>query len=189
MSHIALVVEGHGDAIAIPELIRRYLALRGHTGILVGKPLNTKNRGKLLKAGELERFAQLAAGEPGASGLLVVFDADRDRACDLGPRSLARIASQINVPAKICIAVRVFENWVMASAETVLENGLPLPKPEGKGAIHAIKKAMKPKAYVKPRDQPALSRLIDFDLARGRCPSLDRFLAAIDEMALAADAS
>jgi len=186
MAHIAIVVEGHGDAAAIPTLIRRYLALQGHTGILVGKPLNAKNRGKLLKAQELERFALLAAGEPGAVGLLVVFDADRDPACELGPRSLSRIAEVVNIPAKVCIAIRTYENWIMASAETVLEEGCPLAEPEGKGAIHSVKKALKPRAYVKPRDQPALSSSIDFDLARQRCPSFSRFLAAIDEMALAA---
>jgi Domain of unknown function (DUF4276) len=182
MSHLALVVEGHGDAIALPELVRRYLADHGHSGLRVGKPLNAKNRGKLLKEGELERFAELAAGEPGAVGLLVVFDADGDPACELGPNSLGRISSRIPVPARICIAIREFENWIMASSETVLER-TPLDEPEGRGAAQAIKEAMKPRKYVKPRDQPSLSSLIDFDLARGRCPSFDRFLTVIDEMA------
>ncbi|MFL5834884.1 MAG: DUF4276 family protein [Solirubrobacterales bacterium] len=182
MSHIALVVEGHADAIAVPELVRRYLAFRGHSGILVGRPLNTKSRGKLLKDGELERFAQLAAMEPGASALLVVFDADDDRACELGPSTLGRI-NGLPVPTQVCIAIREYENWIMASAETVLDNAVPLDDPEGRGAAHAIKMALRPRAYVKPRDQPALSRSIDFELARRRCPSLDRFLKILDEMA------
>jgi len=183
MSHIALVVEGHGDVAAVPALVRRYLAVRSHSGVRVGKPLNAKDRGKLLKEGELERFARLAAMEPGAGALIVLFDADKDPACELGPEALSRISSCVDVPVKVCLAVREYENWIMASAETVFNNVTALEDPEGKGAVHAIKQALQPRAYVKPRDQPALSHLIDFGLARDRCPSLNRFLTIIDELA------
>jgi hypothetical protein len=183
VKHIALVVEGHGDTIAIPELVRRYLASQNHYGVRVGKPLNAKNRGKLLKEGELERFVKLAAIEPGAAAVMVLFDADDDAACELGPTSLARVEADTAVPVRVCIAIREYENWIMASAETVLENGDPLQDPEGSGAEHAIKTALRPRAYVKPRDQPSLSSRIDFDIARQRCPSLDRFLRVIDEFA------
>lgn len=183
MKHIALVVEGHGDLVAVPEMLRRYLALRGHSGVQVGRPLNAKNRAKLLKAGELERFSELALRQPGAAALLVVFDADKDLACEIGPAALSRLVPQIRVPVKVCVAIREFENWIMASAETVFDGLEPPVDPEGTGAAHAIKQALKPRAYVKPRDQPALTKRIDFDLARSRSPSLDRFLGIVDEVA------
>jgi hypothetical protein len=185
MKHIALVVEGHGDLAAVPDMLRRYLALQGFTGVRVGKPLNAKNRAKLLKAGELERFAELAMRQPGAGALVVVFDADKDPACEIGPTALDRLTACLNVPVKVCIAVREFENWIMASAETIFEGLEPPDDPEGAGAAYAIKQALKPQAYVKPRDQPALAKRIDFDLARSRAPSLDHFLRIVDDLAAA----
>lgn len=182
MSHIGFVVEGRADR-TISGLVRRYLAQRGHTGLLVGKPISAKDRGKLLKDGELERFVKLAAHEPGAIAVLVLFDADRDPACKLGPESLERVEGESPVPVKICIAIRTIENWILASAETTLKDAEPLPDPEGTGAVHAIKESMKPGAYNKPAHQPGLIEKIDFERARARCPSFDRFLRIIDELA------
>jgi Domain of unknown function (DUF4276) len=182
MSHIGLVVEGRADH-AVSGLIRRYLAERWYTGLLTGKPIRAKDRGKLLKQGELERFVKLAAYEPGAVAVLVLFDGDRDPACELGPQSLARVQGDTPVPVRICIAIRSIENWILASAETTLKDGQPLSEVEGAGAVHAVKEAMKPGSYNKPAHQPGLLERIDFDLARGRCPSFDRFLRIVDEIA------
>lgn len=182
MSHIGLVVEGRADR-TISGLVRRYLAYRCHTGLLVGKPISAKDRGKLLKDGELERFVKLAAYEPGAIAVLVLFDGDGDAACELGPESLARVESDSPVPVRICIAIREIENWILASAETTIEDGQPLTHAEGGGAVHAVKESMKPGSYNKPAHQPGLIERIDFDLARSRCPSFDRFLRIIDEVA------
>lgn len=69
----------------------------------------------------------------------------------------------------------------MASAETVLP-GLryePIRDPE-----RAIRAALLPAKYVKPTWQPRLTERIDLDLARGRSPSLDRFLRKVDELRL-----
>ena len=90
----------------------------------------------------------------------------------------------MQVPVKVCVAIREFENWIMASAETVFEGASPPDNPDGAGAAFAIKQALKPQAYVKPRDQPALTKRIDFDLARSRSPSLNRFLEIVDNLAV-----
>lgn len=189
MKHIGLVVEGRADK-SLAELIRRYLAERGHTGIRVGSPFTPKDRGKLLKRGELERFVYMAATVEGAAAVLVMFDSDRDAACELGPTSLARVPEHIQVPVKMCIAVRNVENWIVASAETTLgPDGKPLDDPEGSGAVHEVKTALKPGAYNKPVSQPGLTSKIDFDLARNRAPSFDRFLRIVDDLATEACAS
>jgi hypothetical protein len=188
VNHIGLVVEGRADR-TITGLVRRYLAECCYTGLGVGKPICAKDRGKLLKRGELEKFVHFAATEEGAVAVLVLFDSDKDPACELGPAALSRVENRINVPVKICIAIRNIENWIVASAETTLGGGDPLEDPEGAGALAAVKDFLKPRAYTKPVYQPGLTERIDFDLARGRSPSFNRFLAILDEIAESAGAS
>ncbi len=185
MKHIGLVVEGRADR-TITGLVRRYLAERCYTGLGVGRPICAKDRGKLLKEGELEKFVRFAATEEGAVAVVVLFDADRDPACELGPSALSRVENRTNLPVKICAAVRNIENWIVASAETTLDGGAPLDDPEGAGAIRAVKDFLKPRAYNKPISQPGLTERIDFDLARTRSYSFNRFLNILDDIASSA---
>lgn len=182
MKHIGLVVEGRADR-TLTGLIRRYLAERCYTGIGVGKPICAKDRGKLLKDGELEKFVHFAATQEDAVAVLVLFDSDKDPACKLGPSALARVKRRTKVPVKICIAIRNIENWIVASAETTLEGAEPLKDPEGAGSVNAVREFLKPKSYNKPIHQPGLTEKIDFDIARERSPSFSRFLKIIDEIA------
>jgi Domain of unknown function (DUF4276) len=183
MKHIGLVVEGRADK-TMSNLIRRYLAEQCYTGIGVGKPISAKDRGRLLKRGELEKFVQFAATIDEAVAVLVLFDSDKDPACELGPKSLARVATKTAIPVKVCIAIRNIENWIMASAETTLgSDAALLDDPEGAGAVHAVKTAFQPRSYNKPVHQPGLTERIDFSLARSRSPSFDRFLRILDEIA------
>jgi uncharacterized protein DUF4276 len=188
VNHIGLVVEGRADK-TLTGLIRRYLAERCYTGIRVGHPICAKDRGKLLKAGELEKFVHFAATEESAIAVLVLFDGDKDPACELGPSALARVVNETSVPVKVCIAVRNIENWILASAETTLDGGDPLDDPEGAGAVQAIKEFFRPGSYNKPIHQPGLTEKIDFNVARDRSPSFRRFLAILDEIATAASAN
>jgi hypothetical protein len=183
MRHIGLVVEGRAD-VALSGLVRRYLAERGHTGIGVETAITAKDRGKLLKSGELEKFVYLASTSDDVAGVLVVFDTDKDAACEIGPAALARVADRYPVPVRMCAAIRTVENWIMASVETTLgDSAEPLSDAEGSGAVHAVKSALKPRSYNKPVHQPSLTELIDFDLARERSPSFDRFLRIVDQIA------
>lgn len=183
MNHLGVVVEGRAD-VALSDFVRRYLAEAGHTGIGVASAIRANDRGQLLrKEGQLEKLVYLAATKEDAIGVLVFFDADKDPACELGPETLARVESRHpKIRIRICAAVRNIENWIMASAETTVEQN-PLDDPEGPGAIQALKEAYKPRSYNKPAHQPSLLAKIDFDLARQRCPSLDRVLRILDEIA------
>jgi hypothetical protein len=183
MKHISLVVEGRADK-SLSNLVRRYVGEQCYTGIRVETAITAKDRGKLLKPGELEKFVYLAGTAEDVGGVLVLFDGDKSPACKLGPETLARVDGRLDVPVKVCIAVRNIENWIMASAETTLGDEFePLPDPEGAGAVHAVKTAFKPRAYIKPVHQPGLTERISFDLARSRSPSFDRFLRVVDEIA------
>jgi hypothetical protein len=189
MKHIALVVEGPGDREAVPKLLRDHLASSAQFAVGVGYPLAAKGRDKLLAEEKLEAFVRQAGRVPGACGVLVVFDADGDAACKVGPDALARATAATHLPVRICVAIQTFENWIAASAETVFDVGIDAPPPvdfEGKGAMGLIKKGLHPTKYVKPVYQARLTSRIDHSVARDRCPSLARLFRCVDELVASA---
>jgi len=184
MRRLGVVVEGDGDQRAIPIVVRAHLHTMEIFDVEVGKPLNTRGRGKLLRVGELERFVRLAALEPDTMGVLVVCDADADPACTLGPELTKRSAAGLpHLPVRACLAVREFENWLLASPETLA----PTPEPaledyEAVAAQPHISRWRAPNKYVKPLHQPALAAQMDRDRVAKRCPSFARLLRCIDEL-------
>lgn len=180
---IALVVEGFGDRDAVPIIVRNYLHSLGEFQVVVGKPLNAKGRGNLTKAGQLERFVTVAAGEPGTGGVLTVLDAEDDLACELAPQLLKRATSAAGViPARVCIAVRKFENWIAASD---LDDPRWMPVRgdyEGRGADGAIRPWTPSGVYAKTAMQAGFASTIDVELVRSRCPSFDRLIKRVDEL-------
>ena len=182
MKHIALVVEGPGDREAVPVLLRKYLSETQQYQVGVGNPWTTNGRANLLKEGELERYVRGVSTVPEACAVLVVFDADDSQACQLGPECLERAENETKLPVCVSLAVREFENWIVASSESVFGTSSSLADPEGRGAKQAIREALAPQKYIKPVDQPRLTARIDFALARSACPSLDRFLQRVDHL-------
>ncbi len=183
MAHIGLIVEGAGDQEALPVLLRTYLNTRNCGHVRLARPINTKGRGNLIKAGSLERFVRLAASEPGASGVLVLCDSDGDVPASL-LKSLVERCSGTGVAVRVAvgIAVREFENWIVASSETVANVTLNLQDWEGSGAVAVIRDWRAPRKYVKPLHQAGLTAKIDPQLARERCPALDHLLREFDEL-------
>ena len=172
----------------MPVVIRAHLHRNGIYDIDVGLPINAKGRTKLLREGELERFAKLAATQHGTAGVLIICDADDDPACVLGPEVSARcVAAVPYMPIRACLAVREFENWLLASAET-LAPGPEAPREdyEGLAAEHLVAAWKAPRKYVKPIHQPAFAAQIDLDLVATRCPSFARLLRCVDELVAAA---
>lgn len=180
---IALVVEGYGDRDAVPIVVRRYLHSVGEWEIAPGKPLNAKGRGNLTKNGQLEKFVRQAVREPGAGGVLVVLDTESEPACELGPALLQRAAEAAGpLPARVCLAVRKFENWIAAS-----DLHEPAWKPgeagyEGGGADAAIRAWSPTGVYAKTAMQATFATRLDLSLVRERCPSFARLLLRIDDL-------
>ncbi len=180
---IALIVEGYGDRDAVPAVVRKYLYSVGEYEIAPGKPLNAKGRGNLTKEGQLEKFVLQAVREPGAGGVLVVLDAESDPACELGPALLGRAAgAAAPLPARVCLAVRKFENWIAASdlqdprwdpGEAGYEAG---------GADAAIRAWSPTGVYSKTAMQAGFAATLELSLVRERCPSFDRLLTRVDEL-------
>jgi hypothetical protein len=72
---IVPIVEGHGEVQAVPELLRRLIAVfNPAVAINIHRPIR-QNRGTLIKAGGIERAVELAASVLGREGaIFVVLD-------------------------------------------------------------------------------------------------------------------
>lgn len=168
----------------MPIVIRAHLHRREIFDVAVTKPINAKGRTKLLRAGELERFARLASLQTDAAAVLVTCDADDDRVCELGPLVTARCIDAVpHMPIRACLAVREFENWLLASPETLAPDPVErIDDYEAVGAVRFVAAWRAPRKYVKPIHQPAFAANMDLDLVVSRCPSFARLLRCVDEL-------
>lgn len=181
---LACVVEGDGDQRALPVVLRNYLYEQSIFDVEIGKPINSKGRSKLLRDGELERYVKLASLPENTCGVLVLCDADDDSACQLGPQIYARCNDTVShIPIRVCLAVRAFENWFLASPETLAsgehETRTDYEQVNAEGTISAW---CQPRKYVKPVQQPSLAQRMNQNLVRERCPSFARLLRCVDEL-------
>ena len=179
---IGCVVEGHGEVESVPALIRK-IARRFDPALTIDIPHPVRvTKSKLLKSGELERAAGLAALNAGAGGgVFVILDSDEDCPAQLGPKLLARVRSvRPDLPSAVVLAKREFESWLLASAESLRgRRGLPedLTSPDHpediSGAKEWLNSKIKGGAYASTVDQASLTSSMDLALAR-RAASFDK---------------
>src|SRR5581483_7473413 len=110
--HIVCVVEGHGDVLAVPEILRRIIQTLRPDAVPIIPPAIRKPKSKLTKPGELERAVELAARKASGGAIFIVVDADDDCAARLGPDFLRRaVEARSDREIRVVIAVREFEAW------------------------------------------------------------------------------
>jgi hypothetical protein len=186
---IACIVEGHGDATALPILIRRIVGVHDpSTIVFIHHPIRIPKTQLVNRPQELERTVDLAARKvANGGGVVVLLDADDDCPAELGPVLLNRArACRSDVPFAVVVAKREFESWFVAAAESLREQrGLAAdlaapPSPEDvhdpKGWLTARMEGAR--SYVATLDQPALATIFDLDMAR-RADSFDKFYREI----------
>src|SRR5262249_54022929 len=83
--HVVLVVEGRGDANAVPVLLRKYLDGAGDYRDILGKPVTCNGHENAVRPGRIEGQVAVAAARPGCVGILVVLDSEALPVCELGP--------------------------------------------------------------------------------------------------------
>lgn len=181
--HLGLVVEGRGELDAIPVLLRKLFQRRGIHRDLLGKPVQCLGRDNALKEGGIEGKVATAAARPGCRAVLVVLDGEGDAVCERGPDLLLRAREGAQgKPVVVCLAENKYEDWLIASAETL---GLPLLQYQpGRGSISLLREALYPGKYIKPVLQPRLSAVLDLDLAADRNASFARLLQRTLELYL-----
>ena len=182
--HLGCIVEGHGDVVAVPVLLRRIgQMIAPHLELRIGRPVRIP-RSKIVKPNELERCLELLARQtPSPRAFLVLIDADDDCPKQLGPALLAR-GRQVrpDVPLAVVLAKHEFEAWFLAAIESLGGHrglGAPLesvPDPENiRDAKARLTRLMiDDRAYAETIDQPAMAQRFDMKRARQFSASFDK---------------
>lgn len=156
----------------------------------IARPFRVK-RNKVVRAGELERsLTQAIRARSGATGLLVLLDADDDCAALVGPDLVRRGIDAAAVPVCVVLPTIEIEAWVLAAVESlrgvrgIREDAVSPPDPEAirdaKGALTARMGGTR--GYVATDDLPALFAGLDIDLAQERSPSMAKFVRDVRKL-------
>lgn len=182
---ICPIVEGHGDAMAVPLLLRRIASeLGGGAFLEVIKPVRVP-RSKLVQQPDMLRAIDLAHLKLAAAAaerrcVLILFDADEAAACELGPQ-LVTIARErrAHVDVAVVLPVPEYETWFVAAAESLERylrlDGVEIPRqPEQQRAKKAWLQRHFNGRYAETIEQPALTAMMELALCRSRSPSFDK---------------
>ena len=192
MPQIFPIVEGKGDALALPILVRRVLQAQGAADRVRVRKAAWENKSTLLKPGEVERIARGALQKANDARVLVLIDADEDCAATRGPELQRRLDKALGsgVSAAV-VAVHEYENWLVAGASAFSGNNtfrdsIRAPKnPESvQDAKHWLNaRRMGKHSYDPVVDQAPLTALVDLDTVRERCPSFDKLWREVERLA------
>ena len=182
MTAVASIVEGDGEVVALPVLLRRLAEWKTpdlHVDVL--PPIRVYKDRFLNRDHEFSRHLQLAAAKCGEAGwILMLLDADDDCPAASGQRLVER-AKKV-VPHRRVAAVlanREYEAWFIASASALNGfRGFSCTAHDAKTDAEIPRNAkgwmgqrMSGNTYRETTDQPAFSQRIDLDLAYQRSRS------------------
>lgn len=188
------IVEGDGDAAALPELLVRIIQERyGRFDVYVAqgksKVVKANSRDKLESS--LDKFLLHAQKKPGCGAILILLDADTDCPVTLA-QTLAERCAQIGskYPVEIVCADRSYESWLLASLQTIVGmHGIP----ESSALSRSAEEVPNPKAwlssqmpsgqtYKETTHQASLSRAIDLEMAHINSRSFRRLCHAVEQL-------
>ena len=192
---IVPVIEGRGDALALPRLLERILHERlGRYDIRIARGkqnvVNAKDKGQL--TAHLGRYLLHAARKPRCDGILVLVDTD-EHCCpiNLANHLRAQIAtSGTGKPVEIVCACQEYEAWFLASIDTIkgnlyISNSSTLVVPaEGQRSPKGWLSAQMPRgrSYKPTSHQLPLTELVDLDLAHQNSRSFRRLCHAVEQL-------
>ena len=188
------IVEGQGDEVAVPLLLRRLRDEAQAWGLEVGRP-HRRRRTQLVKKDSLQSAVRVAALQDDCAAILVVFDADDDCPKELAPtlEVWAREAAG-GKPCAVVMANREYEAWFLASIEAlrgkaaILPDAISHPDPEAaRDAKGELEDRMRRGASYSPTvDQAALTAHLDLRIAYRHCRSFRKLVSAFGALAEAA---
>lgn len=183
------IVEGHGDVLAVPELLRRLVYEAGYPDMEVLKSIRAK-RSELVREETLERYISLARMKA-TDAILIVFDADDDCPSELAANVLEmanRLAAPM--PCQVVIPTREYEAWFLAAIESlkgtrgIAHDAVVEEEPE----IHRDAKGLLEQKmnaghfYVERTDQVALTAAFDMSSAYRSCRSFRHLVKAFGSL-------
>ena len=188
------IVEGQGEVVAVPLLLRRLMDEAQAWGLEVGRP-HRRQRTQLVKKDSLQRAVRIAALQDSCAAILVLFDADDDCPKELAPtlEVWAREAAG-GKPCAVVMANREYEAWFLASIEalrgraSLLLDATSHHEPEvPRDAKDQLELRMpRGASYSATVDQPVLTAHLDLESAYRGCRSFRRLVSAFGELASAA---
>jgi hypothetical protein len=188
------IVEGQGEVVAVPLLLRRLVAEAQAWGLEVGRP-HRRQRTQLVKKDSLQNAVRVAVLRQDCAGILVLFDADDDCPRDLAP-TLEQWAQEAagGVPCAVVMANREYEAWFLASIEAlrgkaaILPDATSHPDPEvPRDAKGELERRMSHGASYSPTvDQAALTAHLNLENAYRHCRSFRKLVSAFGALATAA---
>jgi hypothetical protein len=191
-SAILPIVEGQSEVESVPILLRRICVQMQAFNIQVARPYRVK-RNKVVKAGELERAIEQGIRDRSNIGaILLLLDADDDCPAALSQRLLERCRQTTHLPVAVVLARIEMEAWFLGGKESlwgvcgIKPDAVAPPNPESiRGAKERLSNNMEHgRRYLEVDDQPTFAKYFDFDLARSRCRSFDKFLKEIHKLFL-----
>ena len=186
MFRISCIVEGDGDVMALPVLLRRAIYEIDPTFIYnIERPIRL-DRAKFSKDNELNRAIQLAfLKTKGVGAILIVIDADDDCPFQLGPQILNRAEIfRPDATIKVVLANKEYKGWFLAGAASLAGvKGLPtdlLSEVNAENIRDAkgwLQERMNGNTNYRPTvDQPSFSMLFNMNDAVINSPSFSKFM-------------
>lgn len=196
MHRIVLLVEGDGDKLAVPVLLRRILAEQEVFNVEIASPAKVGDHRKLLRLAELEKHIRYADLKDG-SAILVMLDCDDGCAASLAQEFHSRVAAMqpaIGKRFEVALLVREYETMFLWSLAALMERFSDYGWRAGalehdrnwdllrdaKGTLRGMFRSGR--GYKELLDQPRLSSAIDFRRLREHCSSfrhLEKCLARL----------
>jgi hypothetical protein len=183
------IVEGHGEVLAVPALLRRLVHNAAYPDVTVATSIRAHRSDLVQKAG-LEKYISLARIR-GSDAILVLFDGDDDCPAELVKvvGEWARVAA-IPIPCEVVMAAREYEAWFLASINSLRgERGIahdarvdPTPEAhrDAKGLLR--QKMLAGRFYVERTDQVALTSHLDLPAVYNSCRSFRRMVKAFGSL-------
>jgi hypothetical protein len=143
--HLGCVVEGDGEVQALPILVRVVAArIDPEVYVHIPTPVLVKRTRIDARFADFERAIEMAVAKIKAQGgILILLDSEGEPPCQLGPALQERARrARGDLPIAVVLAHRMFENWFLASAESLRgRRGLPadLQPPDQPETIHGAK--------------------------------------------------
>ena len=192
---IVSIVEGDGEVIALPVLLRRLWMWRSpHATIEIARPIRVRRNAFLQRSDEFRRMLLLAAAKAGANGaVLVLLDADDDCPAKLGPTILQRARSiRPEMPMAAVIANREYEAWFIAAAASLQgvrgfawDGIAPVDPDLPRNAKGWMRERVTGARYSPVSDQAAFSERLDLHAAFEHSRSFRKLASAWDAMVAA----
>lgn len=191
MIRVACIVEGHGEVVAVPLLLRRLAVLRTPLiGIEISQPIRVHRDRFLNRDEEFSRYLRLAGSKCGEQGwVLVLLDADDDCPAQLGAQTLERARSILPEHSiSVVFANREFESWFIGAAASLTNfrgfvarpADLTIDPEVPRDAKGWIRERVFSRSYGETTDQPAFAARMDIQQAIDRCRSFRKLSSEWD---------